>query len=328
MKGCLDFQPTGKKLINETDKILVLGGSGFIGRHIVRRLAKTKAQIVVGIRQPNKALFLKNAGRPGQVQIIQTNITQPHNLSELFAGVTGVVNCVGILYETRQQKFMPIQAQGAAQLAQQAARCGIKKFVHISALGADAQSRALYAQSKAEGERGVRQAIASAHIVRPSLVIGPEDDFFNRFAALALISPVLPLIGDGTTRYQPVVVFDVAESVFACLNDEADGIEPGIYELGGPQIYSFKELMILLLAQINRPRLLVPMPFFVARLIAAFAQFMPKPLLTPDQVKLLQSDNVVDAQAAKFDALGISPQPIEAVLPTYLKRFRPPQKPH
>ena len=300
---------------------MVLGGSGFIGRHIVRRLAKTKAQIVVGVRHPNEALFLKTAGRVGQVHIMQSNIAVPHHLAELFVGVTAVVNCVGILYETGTQKFMAIQAEGAARLAQHAAQSGIEKFVHISALGADKKSPAIYAQSKAIGERGVRAALPCAHILRPSLVIGPEDDFFNRFAKMALIAPALPLIGEGATRYQPITVFDVAEAVLACLN----GAPHGIYELGGAKIYSFKTLMQLLLAQIGRRRLLLPVPFFAARLLAAVAQFMPKPLLTPDQVQLLEYDNVVDKRARQLADLGITPQPIEAVLPDYLKRFRPAQ---
>ncbi len=313
------FYESGMNEMRDTDKILLLGGSGFVGRHIVRTLAKTGAQIRVAVRHPNQALFVKTAGRPGQIEIIRANIRDRQSLDASLENITAVVNCVGILFETGKQKFTAVQSEGAASLAQAAAARGIEKFVQMSAIGADAESPSRYAQSKAAGEQAVLEAIPSAHILRPSLVIGPEDDFFNRFAAMSLLAPALPLIGGGKTRYQPVTVFDVAVATKACL----EGASSGIYELGGPQIYSFKELMELLLEQIERRRLLLPMPVFAARIIAVFAQFAPKPLLTPDQINLLQSDNVVADNAHNLATLGIDTQPILGVLPDYLARYRP-----
>jgi len=300
--------------------VVVFGGSGFLGRHIVSRLVKSGYRVRVAVRRPNEALFLKTAGRVGQVEIVAANLRHADSVEAALEGADGVVNSVGILYETGKQKFAAVQAAGAARLALLAGQKNITRFVQISALGADQQSAAVYAQTKAAGEAAVREHIAGAHILRPSLVIGPEDDFFNRFAAMALITPALPLIGGGVTKYQPVSVFDVADAVAACLA----GAPAGTYELGGPTVYQFKELMALLLEQIGRKRLLLPMPFFVARMMAGVTQFMPKPLLTPDQVTLLQSDNIVTGEEeGDLASLGVEATPIETLLPQYLRRFRP-----
>lgn len=300
--------------------VVVFGGSGFLGRHIVSRLVKAGYRVRVAVRRPNEALFLKTAGRVGQVEIVAANLRYADSVDAALEGADAVINTVGILYETGKQKFAAVQAAGAARLALLAKQKNITKFVQISALGADQQSAAVYAQTKAAGEASVRENIAGAHILRPSLVIGPEDDFFNRFAAMALVAPALPLIGGGVTKYQPVSVFDVADAVAACLA----GAPAGTYELGGPRVYQFKELMTLLLEQIGRKRMLLPMPFFVARMMASVTQFMPKPLLTPDQVILLQSDNIVTGEEdGDLASLGVDATPIETLLPSYLRRFRP-----
>ena len=305
--------------LGENSLITVFGGTGFVGRHIVRRLAKRGWRIRVATRRPNEALHLKTNGAPGQVELVQANIRDAASVAAAIDGADAVVNAVGILFESGKQKFAAVQAQGATRVAQSAVEAGIENLVHISAIGADANSASLYAQSKAVGEQAVRDGVPGAHILRPSIVIGPEDDFFNRFAAMAMVAPALPLIGGGATRYQPVSVFDVAAAVEACF----DGAACGLYELGGPDVLSFKQLMEMLLAEIGRNRLLVPMPFAAARVIAGFAQFMPKPLLTPDQVILLRSDNLVAPDASGFDALGLTAEPIAALLPDYLSRYRP-----
>ena len=305
--------------LEQNSLITIFGGTGFLGRHIVARLAKRGWRLRIVTRRPNEALHVKTNGVPGQIELVQGNIRDDASVAAALDGADAVINAVGILFESGKQKFAAVQAEGAQRIAQMAAQQGIAHFVQISAIGADENSASLYAQSKAAGEQAVLQAVPSAHILRPSIVVGPEDDFFNRFSAMAMLAPALPLIGGGDTRYQPVAVFDVAAAVEACL----DGASGDIYELGGPDVLSFKQLMQMLLAEIRRDRLLVPLPFAAAKLIAAFAQFMPKPLLTPDQVILLKSDNIVSDEAAGFEALAITPQPIAAIVPDYLARYRP-----
>ncbi|MGB2207710.1 MAG: complex I NDUFA9 subunit family protein [Parvibaculales bacterium] len=304
--------------------ITVFGGTGFLGRHIVRRLSKDGYRLRIATRRPNEALFLKTNGTPGQIEIVQANIRDADSINGALKGADAVINAVGILYESGKQKFDAVQARGAALIADAAGKCEIAHMVHISAIGADADSASSYAQSKAAGEAAVLELMPQAHILRPSIVIGPEDDFFNRFAAMAMLAPALPLIGGGDTRYQPVSVFDVAEAVAACLN----GAASGIYEIGGPDILSFKQLMEMLNKETRRNRLLVPLPFFAASMIAAIAQFSTlvglQPLLTPDQIILLKHDNIVSADFADRDlaALGIEARPIAGEL-DYLARFRP-----
>ncbi len=307
--------------------ITVFGGSGFLGRHIVRRLSKSGYRLRIATRRPNEALFLKTNGTPGQIDIVQANIRDAASIAAALEGADAVINTVGILYESGRQKFDAVQAWGAALIADAAANRGLSHMVHISAIGADADSASSYAQSKATGETAVLELMPQAHILRPSIVIGPEDDFFNRFASMAMLAPALPLIGGGETRYQPVSVFDVADAVVACLN----GAKSGIYEIGGPDILSFKQLMELLNQETGRKRLLLPLPFFVASMIAAIAQFTTlvgmQPLLTPDQIILLKSDNIVGADFANRDlaALGIEARPIAGEL-NYLARYRPHSK--
>ena len=310
----------------ENSLITVFGGTGFLGRHIIRRLSKAGYRLRVATRRPNEALFLKTNGKPGQIELVQANIRDAASVALALEGADGVVNAVGILFESGKQKFEAVQARGAALIADAAAKAEITHMVHISAIGADAESASSYAKSKAIGEAAVRQLVPQAHILRPSIVIGPEDDFFNRFAAMSMVAPALPLIGGGETKYQPVSVFDVADAVAACFN----GAAVGIYELGGPEIYSFKQLMQLLNAETRRNRLLLPLPFFAAGVMAAVTQFSTlvgiKPLLTPDQLILLREDNVVstdnDAVAGDFNSLGIAARPIAGQL-DYLARYRP-----
>lgn len=302
----------------QTGPVVVFGGSGFVGRHIVRRLAKDGFNLRVVVRRPNEALFLKTAGRTGQIDLMQGNIRDAASTRAALAGASGVINAVGILYETGPQKFDAVQNAGAANLATLAAEHGIDQFVQISAIGADATSASAYARSKAEGENAVLAACPQAHILRPSIVVGPEDDFFNRFATMAQLAPALPLIGGGLTRYQPVGVFDVAQAVAACLA----GAPSGIYELGGPQIYSFRELMALMLEKIGKTRLLVPLPFAAAKMLSQVTRFLPNPPLTPDQVILLRSDNIVGQNIGDLAALGVEPTPIAALLDSYLGRYR------
>ena len=298
--------------------VVVFGGSGFVGRHIVRRLAKDGFKLRVVMRRPNEALFLKTAGRTGQIELVQGNIRDEASSRAALQGASAVINAVGILYETGPQKFDAVQSAGAAHLATLAAEQGIDRFIQISAIGADAGSASAYARSKAEGEAVILAARPQAHVLRPSIVVGPEDDFFNRFARMAQIAPALPLIGGGRTRYQPVSVFDVAQAVAVC----SDGAPSGIYELGGPQVYTFRELMELMLDKIGKRRLLVPLPFAAAGLLAQFTRFLPTSPLTPDQVILLRSDNVVGENLPDLAALGIEATPIAALLDSYLGRYR------
>ena len=298
-------------------RVTVFGGAGFVGRYIVKRLAAAGAGVRVACRDPERAKFLKPAGGVGQVVPVQANLRYPESVRAAVDGVDAVVNCVGVLASRGAQSFAAIHAAGAGAVASACAGAGVGRLVHISAIGADAASTAAYARSKAAGEAAMRAAFPDAAILRPSLVIGPEDDFFNRFALMARLLPALPLIGGGLTRFQPAYVGDVADAAIAAL-DRAGGL----FELGGPKIYSFRQLMELLLAEIGRKRLLVPVPFQVMQAKAAFIQFVPGAPITPDQVELLKYDNVVSEGVAGFAELGIEPKDIETVIPTYLDRFR------
>jgi len=303
--------------------VTVFGGSGFIGRYVVRRLAHDGWEVRVAVRRPDQALFLKTAGHIGQVTPVAANIRDAASVRAAVAGADHVVNLVGILFQAGPQRFDAVQAEGAGRVAEAAAAANAAGLVHLSAIGADPHSAAAYARSKAAGEAAVRQAFPGATIFRPSIVFGPEDQFFNRFAAMALVSPVLPLIGGGTTRFQPVYVLDVAEAVTRAVDDPA--LAGKTFELGGPRIYSFRELLQLTLAEIGRKRMLLSLPFPLAALQGALLQSIPfmRPALTADQVKLLKRDNVVGPQAAGFKELGMVPTALEPILPTYLDRYRP-----
>jgi uncharacterized protein YbjT (DUF2867 family) len=302
-------------------RVSVVGGSGFIGRYVVKRLAGRGAVIAVLSRHASEAKFLRPMGDVGQIALLDIGLDDERGLAAALAGSSAVVSSVGILYERGSQRFQALHVDGPARLARLAATAGARHFVHVSALAADPQAASAYARSKAAGEAAVKAAFPAATILRPSLVFGPEDDFFNRFAALARLMPALPLIGGGATRFQPVYVGDVADAVVAAL--ERPDAQGRTYELGGPQVYSFRELMELLLTEIGRQRLLVPLPYGLASVQALFLELLPKPPLTRDQVKLLRKDTVVTPGAPGLAELGITPTALELVLPTYLHRFRP-----
>jgi uncharacterized protein YbjT (DUF2867 family) len=303
--------------------ITVFGGSGFLGRHVVRALANEGYRIRVAVRRPELCGYLRPMGKVGQVNAVQANVRFPQSIAAALRDADAAVNLVGILFERGQQRFDAIHAAGAEAVAL-AAQANGARLVHVSAIGADLNSPSRYARSKAEGERRVLTAASSAIIMRPSILFGPEDDFFNRFAALARVAPALPLPGDGETRFQPVFAGDVAEAIALAIDG---GAQPGaIYELGGPDVHTFRQLMQFILATIERRRLLVPVPFGLLKLQAVFAQFLPKPPITPDQVEMLKRDNVVSDEARRdgrtLEALGIIPETIVGLVATYLWRFR------
>jgi NADH dehydrogenase len=308
---------------NADTLVTVYGGSGFLGRHLVRALAKRDYRIRVAVRRPDLAFHLQPLGRVGQIHAVQANLRHAPSVEAAARDAHVLVNLVGLLFERGRQRFDAVHAYGAEQVALAASAHGAR-LVHVSAIGADANSRSAYARSKAEAERLVLAALPQTVIMRPSVIFGPEDDFFNRFAALARISPALPLIGGGTTRFQPVFVGDVAEAIAQAVDGNAKG--GTIYELGGPEVLTFEQLMRYVLATIERKRLLIPVPFFAARIKAALLQYMPKPPITPDQVELLRIDNVVSeaakAEGRTLQGLGIEPEPLEAIVPSYLWRFR------
>jgi len=313
--------------------VTVFGGSGFIGRHVVRALAKRGYRVRVACRRPDLAFFLQPLGNVGQIHAMQANLRYPDSVAAAVQGADAVVNLVGILTEGGKQRFDALQGEGAAAIARAAKAEGITRFVQMSAIGADAASDSVYAQTKAAGEKAVLDVIPSAVILRPSIVFGPEDQFFNRFASLARIAPALPLVGGGGTKFQPVFVGDVAEAVALGVDGALKG--GTIYELGGPQVSSFRDLLAFVCETTGRKRALVPLPFGVARIQAGvmealkYATFGLLPeefLLTRDQVTLLEKDNVVSDAAQKegrtLEGMGITPDTYETVVPTYLYRFR------
>ena len=323
--------------------ITIFGGSGFVGRHLVRRLAGGGGELRIAVRDIEAAQYLKTLGDVGQVVLLQTDICDAAQVTNAVAGTDTVINLVGVLYERGQRTFEHIHVEGALNVAQAASEAGAKRMVHVSALGADPDSPAQYGRTKAAGEQAVAEAFDGATIFRPSVIFGPEDNFFNLFAGLMRFMPVMPVIGapalpkisfggecgvdidffdQGGCRFQPVFVGDVAEAMTRALDDKASrGVT---YELGGPRAYSFKEIMELLLAATGRKRILVPVPLGVAYAKAVFLQMWPKPLLTPDQANLMRVDNVVSGKAPGLDVLGIGATAAEAIVPTYLHRFRTP----
>jgi uncharacterized protein YbjT (DUF2867 family) len=305
--------------------VTVFGGSGFVGRSVVRALAKREYRIRVAVRRPELAGYLQPMGRVGQIHTVQANVRHPASVEAAMRDAHVVVNLVGILAESGAQTFEAVQGAGAGTIATAAAAADAQ-MVHVSAIGADEQSESSYARSKAAGEKAVLAAVPSATIMRPSVVFGPEDQFTNRFAALARISPFLPLIGGGVTKLQPVYVGDVATAVANAVDGKA---KPGrVYELGGPEILSMREIMETILAITDRERMLLSLPFGIAKFQSYVLQFAPRTLkLTADQVELLRHDNVV-SQAAKdagltLEGLGITPDSLEGISPQYLWRFRP-----
>ncbi len=307
--------------------VTIFGGSGFVGRYIARRMAKEGWRVRVAVRRPNEAIFVRPYGAVGQVEPIFCNIRDDASVAAALQGADAVVNCVGILAETGKNKFAAVQAEGAGRLARLAAANGIISMVHISAIGADIAALAEYSQTKAQGEAAVLEHMPNAVILRPSIVFGAEDQFFNRFAAMARISPIIPLFG-GKTKFQPVYVDDVARAVVRAITGKA---KPGIYELGGPDVLSFRGLMQEMLGVINRRRLIIAAPFWVGSMIGTIFDLVqklsfglvPNAIVTRDQVKNLRVDNVVSQEALSFAELDIEPLDMSSVLPDYLWPFRP-----
>lgn len=311
---------------NQTKLVTVFGGSGFVGRHIVRELAHRGYRIRVAVRRPDLAGFLQPLGNVGQISFVQSNLRFRNSVDRAVQGSDFVINCVGILFESGRNKFDAVQDFGARAVAE-AARAAGAKLIHLSAIGADASSNSTYARTKGVAEKAIQEILPDATILRPSIVFGPEDQFFNKFADLARLSPFLPLIGGGKTAFQPVYVGDVAEAV-ARIVDGA--MAPGkIYELGGPEVLTFRQCMEIMLEQIDRSTPLVSMPFSVASMLGSLASLVPfiAPPITADQVRLLKKDNVVskeaEAEGRTLTGMGITPTLVEAILPSYLVHYRP-----
>lgn len=307
--------------------VTIYGGSGFIGRYIARRMAKAGWRVRVAVRNPNEAIFVRPYGVVGQVEPVLCNIRDDASVRAAMQGAEAVVNCVGILVEKGRNRFDPVQAEGAARVARLAAEEGVARMVQISAIGADADAPSDYAASKGEGEMAVQKYMPDAVILRPSIVFGPEDDFFNRFAGMARNSPVLPVVGQDI-RFQPVYVDDVAQAAVLGVMGKAEG---GIYELGGPEVDTFRGLMGRMLDVIHRRRLILNLPNWIARIMAGGFDLLQSVtlglftnrMITRDQIKNLAKDNVVSDGAKTFADLGIKPVSMASVLPDYLWRFRP-----
>jgi NADH dehydrogenase len=307
--------------------VTIFGGSGFVGRYVAQRMARAGWRVRVAVRRPNEAHFVRPYGFVGQVEPIQANIRDEASTRAAIAGADAVVNCVGVLAEGGRQTFAAIVDEGAVRVARIAAEEGVARLVHVSALGADIDSESVYAHAKGKAEAGIREVFPAAVILRPSILFGDGDGFFNRFAGMARMSPVVPVIGPDT-RFQPAYVDDVAAAAALAVTDE---VTPGIYELGGPEVIGFRALIKEILAVIRRRRLVVAVPGGLARIQAGFLDRLQRwsgglftnSVLTRDQVKLLRQDNVVSPGARGFAELGIAPTAMEAVLESYLYVYRP-----
>jgi uncharacterized protein YbjT (DUF2867 family) len=302
-----------------TDVATVFGGSGFIGRYVVRRLARAGKTVRVAVRNTERALFLKTAGRIGQIVPLHAPVTDAGAVKRAVEGADWVVNLVGVLTESRAATFQAVHVDAAARVATAAASAGVQRLVHVSAIGADPASDSLYARSKGEGEAAVRAAFPGATILRPSIVFGPEDNFFNRFAAMARMLPFLPVI-EGATRMQPVFAGDVADAVLAAFQSPDTAAKT--YELGGPKVWLFVDLLAYILKVTGRDMPLVNMPVPLIRLQACLMEMLPGKLLTRDQLKMLAHDNVVSSAALGLSDLGISATAVEQIVPDYLRRYR------
>ncbi len=300
--------------------ITVFGGSGFLGRYVVRRLAGRGDRVRVAVRRPNLGLFLKPMGDVGQIELRAANLLHIESIESSVVGADAVVNLVGVLSEHRRQRFGAIHAEGARRIAEASADAGVRTLTHVSAIGADPEAASKYARSKGEGELAVKDAFPAATIFRPSLLIGPEDDFFNRFARLSKLSPALPIVG-GKTRFQPVCVDDVAAAVVQAV-DGGKNAEGKIFELGGPEVWTLRQLLEIMMSYTGVKRPIIDLPPWLAAIPAALTGWLPKPPITLDQIRMLRRDNVVGEGAAGFEKLGLTPSPIQVVLPTYLARYR------
>ena len=296
--------------------VAIFGGSGFIGRNLIQRLAAQCTSVVVAVRHPAALDFKMIKGEAATVKAVKASILSDGDVRAAVEGANAVINLVGILYESGDQTFEAVHAEGARRVAEAARNAGVDRLIHMSALGADPKSPSAYSRTKARGEQHVRDVFPEATILRPSIVFGPEDDFFNRFAAMAKYSPALPLVGGGKTRFQPVYVEDVTSAIDRFLSD--DSTRGQIYELGGPKVYTFKELLELLLKEKKVSRALIPIPYFLAEIQGSVLQMLPRPPLTRDQVESLKRDNVLGGSCPGLAELGIEPTPVEDILPTYL----------
>ena len=298
----------------------IFGASGFIGRHLIRKLTEKNYRIVAVTRSPYLHGYLKPLGNPGQIDLEKINLFDEESLGNILKSSDIVINLVGILYETRKQKFENIHAKFPQLLAKVCSENNVKKIVHLSALGISKKTKSKYMLSKKIGEENLLNNFKNTYILRPSVIFGPEDKFFNKFASLAQFFPALPLIGGGKTKFQPIYVGDVAKAILATIQKEE--LENNIFELGGPQIFTFKELMEILLKQIQKKRLLLPISFSLARYQAKMMQLLPTPLLTEDQVEMLKYDNVISGEYPTIKDLNIDPKTIDSILPDYIYRFR------
>jgi len=305
---------------NNQKIIAIFGAGGFLGKHLMRQLTKLDYRVKVATRNPYLKGYLKPLGSPGQIELFKTNIFNENDVKKVLSNCELVINLVGILYETKKQKFNQIHSQFPLLLSKLCNEAKIKKLVHISALGVKKEHASEYVQSKFKGENNIKDNFQSSVILRPSIIFGPEDKFFNTFASLAQFSPILPLVGGGKTKFAPIYVNDVAKAIVRVL--ELNNSETKIYELGGPNNYSFKELMEILLNEIKKKRFLVNIPFGFAKFQSYFLQMMPNPLLTPDQVELLKHNNIVSGDHPTLKDLGIIGIPIQDILPKYIYRFR------
>jgi len=301
--------------------VTVFGGSGFVGGQVVRALAKAGHRVRVAVRNPNLAYRMRMLGDVGQIEVVQANVRNAPSVARAVDGAEAVVNLVGVLWENGRQKFQTLHVMGAKTVAEQAKAAGVKRLVQVSAIGADVKSSSKYQRTKAEGEAAVRAAFPGAVVIRPSIVFGAEDKFFNKFGQMAALFPALPLIGGGETKFQPVYVADVAAVIAkAVAHPAAEGLT---YELGGPAVYSFKALMELILRETGRNRVLASIPFFAAGLIGKVGDLSPiAPPLTSDQVESLKTDNVADHGLPGLAEAGVVPTAVEAVVPSYLYRYR------
>ena len=306
--------------MQNNQQIAIFGAGGFLGRHLIRELTKLDYRIKVATRNPYLKGYLRPLGNPGQIELIKTNIFNSEDVKQVLRNCDYAINLVGILYETRKQKFTEVHSHFPYLLSNLCNQCGIKNLIHISALGVKEKHTSQYIKSKLQGEKNIKNIFKPSVILRPSLIFGPEDKFFNTFAFYARISPVLPLIGGGKTKFAPIYCADVGKAIVKVL--ELKNMEPKIYELGGPENYSFKELMEILLNQIKKKRFLVNVPYNIAKFQSYFLQMLPKPILTVDQVELLKYDNIISGDHPTLKDLGIEGKTIHSILPQYIYRFR------
>ena len=305
---------------NNQKIIAIFGAGGFLGKHLMRELTKLDYRVKVATRNPYLKGYLKPLGSPGQIELFKTNIFDQESVKQILKNCDLAINLVGILYETRKQKFNQIHSQFPHLLSNLCNELGTKNLIHVSALGVRERHTSQYMQSKLQGEKNIQNNFKPSVILRPSVFFGPEDKFFNTFASIAQFSPVLPLIGGGKTKFVPIYVGDVAKAVVKTL--DLNNSEPEIYELGGPKSYSFKELMEILLIEIKKKRFLIPIPFGMAKFQSYFLQMMSNSLLTPDQVEMLKHNNIVSGDYPTLKDLGVSGTPIHNILPKYIYRFR------